>query len=283
MKILIAYDGSECSDLALVDLRYAGLDADAHAVVLTVDDAWLPPPGAAMQFAPAAAAPATTARLAPARACERLETSFPGWTLEKTVRAGVPASEILELADEIEPDLIVVGSHGLSAAGRLLIGSVSQRVVSHAKCSVRVGRLHVMTQATAPRIAIGLDEAPDARAAVDAVARRRWPSGTAAHLITVYDESLRHSHYVDDELSRIDQLQWMAAMQLREAGLECSRICVAGSPSQAIVGHAEAWGATSIFVGSRGLGPVKRLVLGSVASGVTTRAHCSVEVVRAPH
>jgi nucleotide-binding universal stress UspA family protein len=44
MKILIAYDGSECADAALDDLRRAGLHADARVKVLSVVENWLPPP-----------------------------------------------------------------------------------------------------------------------------------------------------------------------------------------------------------------------------------------------
>jgi|SRR5215207_8461281 len=44
MKILVGYDGSECADAALEDMRRAGLPRDAEAVVLSVADVFLPPP-----------------------------------------------------------------------------------------------------------------------------------------------------------------------------------------------------------------------------------------------
>jgi nucleotide-binding universal stress UspA family protein len=44
MKILVAYDGSECADAALDDLRRAGLPSDAQIKVLSVVENWLPPP-----------------------------------------------------------------------------------------------------------------------------------------------------------------------------------------------------------------------------------------------
>ena len=53
---------------------------------------------------------------------------------------GSPDSRIVELAENIRPDLIVVGSHDYSAWERLLIGSVSDAVVHHAPCSVMVVR-----------------------------------------------------------------------------------------------------------------------------------------------
>ena len=42
MRILIAYDGSECARAALTDLQLAGLPSDAEVLVLSVLDAWLP-------------------------------------------------------------------------------------------------------------------------------------------------------------------------------------------------------------------------------------------------
>ena len=44
MKILIAYDGSECADAALADLPRAGLPRQAEVIVLSVTETWLPPP-----------------------------------------------------------------------------------------------------------------------------------------------------------------------------------------------------------------------------------------------
>ena len=54
---------------------------------------------------------------------------------------GSPKRVILDEADTFKADLIIVGSHGYPTWERLLLGSVSQAVVSHAKCSVEVVRL----------------------------------------------------------------------------------------------------------------------------------------------
>jgi nucleotide-binding universal stress UspA family protein len=60
--------------------------------------------------------------------------------ISSDVLIGSPESRIVEMADEIKPDLIVVGSHGYSGWERLLLGSVSDAVVHHAPCSVMVVR-----------------------------------------------------------------------------------------------------------------------------------------------
>jgi nucleotide-binding universal stress UspA family protein len=56
------------------------------------------------------------------------------------VRIGHAAQEILDVAREVGADLIIVGSKGLTGVGRLLIGSVAERVVREAGCTVEVAR-----------------------------------------------------------------------------------------------------------------------------------------------
>jgi universal stress protein A len=54
---------------------------------------------------------------------------------------GDPADEILRLADEIGADLIVMGSHGRTGVLRVLMGSVSRKVLDRAKCPVLIVRI----------------------------------------------------------------------------------------------------------------------------------------------
>jgi nucleotide-binding universal stress UspA family protein len=51
-----------------------------------------------------------------------------------------PAEAILDVASRVEADLIVVGSRGLSAVQRFLLGSVSTKVAEHAQCNVMIVR-----------------------------------------------------------------------------------------------------------------------------------------------
>jgi len=56
------------------------------------------------------------------------------------VRIGKPAEELLALARDVGADLIIVGSKGLTGVERFVLGSVSERVVREAKCTVEVAR-----------------------------------------------------------------------------------------------------------------------------------------------
>lgn len=61
-------------------------------------------------------------------------------TITTSVVSGLPKSAILEKAEDWDADLIVVGSQGQGALSRLLLGSVSQYLATHAKCSVMIAR-----------------------------------------------------------------------------------------------------------------------------------------------
>ncbi|MBC7110578.1 MAG: hypothetical protein PWR13_262 [Archaeoglobi archaeon] len=59
-----------------------------------------------------------------------------GIKVQKIIKTGNEAEEILEAAEEVKADLIVMGSHGKSALAKFLIGSVSERVIRHSKIPV---------------------------------------------------------------------------------------------------------------------------------------------------
>lgn len=55
-------------------------------------------------------------------------------------RVGDPAETILSVAKEAEAELIVLGSHGRTGLQRYLLGSVSEKVLTHAPCSILIAR-----------------------------------------------------------------------------------------------------------------------------------------------
>lgn len=64
-----------------------------------------------------------------------------GFKVTTLVEEGDPVTKIIDHAAAWEADLIVVGSHGRRGLGRLLLGSVSERVARHAPCTVEIVRL----------------------------------------------------------------------------------------------------------------------------------------------
>lgn len=70
------------------------------------------------------------------KALRRLQWPDDSVSVELLVESGDPAKEILRLAREIPCDLIVIGTHGRTGLGRLLMGSVAEQVVRKAACPV---------------------------------------------------------------------------------------------------------------------------------------------------
>ena len=282
-RILIAYDGSECSDAALNDLRRAGLPAAAEAAVLTVADVIVPPPDEELPGGPAVRIPeverhahkkaekAINAALSFAeRAAGRVRADFPGWEVKAEVVCDSPPWAIVKMADQLGVDLVVVGAHRHAVGGgRLILGSTSQRVLYETHCTVRAARCADEGREGPVRIVVGFNGTHDAEEAVEAAALRAWPAGSEARLIHAGEEA------------RPEAIR-AAAERLRAAGLDVSEFGRAGDPAHALLHEAKEWDADSIFVGTRGLHGLQHLLHGSVAAAVAARARCSVEVVRPP-
>jgi hypothetical protein len=89
------------------------------------------------------------------------------------VLEGSPSRELLRKAEEWQPDLIVVCSQGRSALGRFFPGSVSKKLATESRSSVRVvRRIAERNDDEPPRIMIGVDGSPGAERAVRSVGRR---------------------------------------------------------------------------------------------------------------
>jgi nucleotide-binding universal stress UspA family protein len=284
MKLLIGYDGSTCSNAALDDLRRAGIPADVEARVLSVGEFWLPPPASYglidMDFKHGADGRIREATDLAAAGRDRLLTTFPGWNVVAEARGGSPARHLLEIADEWKPDLVVVGSHGRRGLAKLFLGSVSQKVASEASCSVRIARERVAEPGAPVRIMIGVDGSPGSNAAVRAAARRAWPKGSQARLVTAFGPVAIDGHETPGELEHVYALHAPVFDQLWSAGLETTSAIDEADPREFLLREAEQWGADCIFLGATGLLLLDRFLFGTVVAAITARAHCSVEVVR---
>ena len=311
MKVLIGYDGSECADAALDDLIQAGMPPTGEAHILSVAEVWLPPPPPSayeiieearhaqspseLQRDYAKRCPAAQKALALAkRAQDRVQTNFPKWHVTADSSCGSAAWELVAKADEWKPDLIVVGSHGRNVLGRFVLGSVSQRVMTEALCSVRIARGRVDEPNSPVRIMVGTDGSPASEEALRAVATRAWPARSEVRVILVDDPlapdflgkiipPIEKMIEEDRQQERawVEKISKQSLDILRRGSLNVTCAVREGDPKRELPKAAEDWGADCIFVGSAGFSNrFERFVLGSVSAAVAARAHCSVEVVR---
>jgi nucleotide-binding universal stress UspA family protein len=155
MRILIGVDGSEYSDAALADVCQRTWPRGSEILVVhafemplaPTPEVWVLPPDYYQQIDQVV----RTQSDAIVEAAVRKLKSGLGHTLtiEGIAIMGSAKRVILDEAENWKPDLIVVGSHGYPTWERLLLGSVSQAVVAHAKCSVEVVRMKGPARAAA--------------------------------------------------------------------------------------------------------------------------------------
>src|SRR5581483_10505857 len=84
----------------------------------------------------------------------------------------------------------------------------------------------------------------------------------------------------EESRSRLKAAMDKATEKLHEAGVLTQPILELGDPKDVLLTQAREWNADTIFVGSRGIGRVEGLVLGSVSAATVAHAPCTVEVVR---
>jgi nucleotide-binding universal stress UspA family protein len=275
--------------------------------VVTIADVWLPPdpelsepafPDPISKAVRKAYATARqeieSSRTMAERGCERLKLLFPEWKVRARAFGDSPGWGIVKESSACKAELVVVGSHGRTPLQRFFLGSVAQKVVAEARCSVRVTRPRGDSKHSPVKVLIAVDGSTDSQAAVHAVATRTWPSTAEFRMITVVDPKLQtavawpsvyasqwvqqHDKSVGDWVSRMTE---HSAQVLRDAGLKVEMEIFDGDPKQVILREAEEQKADCIFLGARGLHHGDRLFLGTLASAVAARAHCSVEIVRA--
>lgn len=137
-RILVPVDGSAPSLVAVDHALALAKAAGATLTILEVVEAFGPLPG----FYEAAPPGVDRVKWVAEHRFEAVRPSLADTDVswDRLVEPGDPADRICAVADEGRYDLVVLGSHGRSALGRFLLGSVSDRVVHHAPCSVMVVR-----------------------------------------------------------------------------------------------------------------------------------------------
>ncbi|MGH9907876.1 MAG: universal stress protein [Pyrinomonadaceae bacterium] len=199
-----------------------------------------------------------------------------------SVLAGTPALELVRRAEEWQAQLLVVGSQGRSAIGRLILGSISLEVATEARCSVRIGR-----RGPAPsdrrdvRIVVGLDSSPGAERAIRKVLMRPWPKGTELRIVAVDDgvssikpdvSSISDMHVREDTSVTAERMTKLAETR----GLTVSAGIEQGDPQRVLIAEAREWEADCIVVGSRDIGNrLQGFFAGTVSTGLAANAEFS--------
>ena len=193
---------------------------------------------------------------------------------------GAVAPTILKRAPKRD-GLLVVGSQGLDALDRFMLGSVSMNLVHHATCPVLV----IKGEALPLRRIILATDGSDASAKALAFMLSKFQP----------DRSTGNGGLVPIHVSVIHVMPIVKYPGLKEAGhrlveqnvrklvkegFTAEPLCQLGKPAQEIMKVASKQHADLIVMGAKGLGAIARFLLGSVSTRVVQHANCAVLVVR---
>jgi len=296
MKALLAIDGSSESALALETSASLTWPPGTHLEVLTVlptEAQWYGGPwDTGVAYVPRDELD-DRLRIDREALLERAVARLrrPGIGVAARLVTGRAASVIVDVAEEIGADLVILGARGHGAIERAFLGSVSAEVVDQTHCSVLVARAP-----SARRILIGTDGSDVAMSAIAFVGGSRLFEASTARVINAVDVDPSwwmgftpgdaaftvdpYVSVVDEGRVRGEKLTSAAAMLLRLDGLDTSTVVHEGPADAAIVQEARTWKADLVVVGTRGNGLMKRLLLGSTARSVLHHAAASVLVAR---
>lgn len=216
-----------------------------------------------------------------AKALKEAKQQLAALNLTGTARKehGVVAPTILKRAPKRD-GLLVVGSQGLDAIDRFMLGSVSTNLIHHATCPVLV-----VKDEAAPlrRIALAIDGSDASAKALEFVLTKFQPDrstgmGERVPIQVSVIHVMQFSNY--QLLKEARKLLKQTVRKLIQAGFTAEAVCQPGKPAEEIMKVASKHRADLIVMGAQGLGAIARFLIGSVSTRVVQYGSCSVLVVR---
>ncbi|HSA58848.1 MAG TPA: universal stress protein [bacterium] len=199
--------------------------------------------------------------------------------------AGEPKAAIARVINDERPDLVVVGSHGRTGLGHILMGSVAEGVVRRSPAPVWVFRKPRRLPPKRILVPVDFDDAsrPAVRAASE-LARMFSARLEIVHVSPAVENMAPFPEmraYFPPNLTGDLRKRAQKRLERLAAGLVPSRIstglhALTGSPAEAICRSARSLGADLIVIPTHARRGMARLVLGSVATGVVRHAPCSI-------
>jgi nucleotide-binding universal stress UspA family protein len=228
------------------------------------------------------------------KAAELVRAAATSASPESTARARVvqdrsPARGLHNLAEQERADAVVLGSTHRGTLGRVLAGSVAERLLSGGPCAVAVAPRGYREEdfASLPRvIALGFDGFPESRRALALAGELAQACGATLRVMTVEepyvvfgyrDPAAEGAQWVESERKRL-QKELNDALEQLPSELRAHGAVLSGRAAEVLADVAEK-GVDLLVVGSRGYGPIARVMLGGVSSALMRSSPCPVLVV----
>lgn len=278
MRLLLGYDGGDGGRDALELARVLGSVEESSALVVAV----MPYAPLPIGFTELERDAAEQAEPLLRDARERLD----GLAVEtRAFGGGSPAGVITDVAEADRSDAIVLGSPHRGAVGRALIGSVAEGVLHGAPCAAVIAPRGYAANGHGPfaTIAVAYDGTPEARAALARARGLAEQSRAALRILTVVAPPVALPGAVGYTPVNPPEPDKVIEEGVAAAGsaVPVDGRRLDGPPAEALAEACED-GVDLLVAGSRGYGPVARLLLGSVSSRLVAIAPCPVLVVPRP-
>lgn len=219
------------------------------------------------------------------RAATILKTA--GYDSVHCPRIGHAADEIVQYAREVGAELIVIGARGHSMFSKILLGSTSDSVATHAHCSVLVVRHadEVLRHPTdAVRITLAHDGSASAGEAIRQIGQFDWPEGSALSLVNVIQRPALLADDIPYDLYLTNAMN--AALEEAREKLRThfttveTRVLEEVHVGGSIINFAKENKSDLVVIGDTGQSAISRFFIGSVSRFVLHHADCSVWLVR---
>jgi nucleotide-binding universal stress UspA family protein len=195
---------------------------------------------------------------------------------------GPPWSDIVATLEGQGFDLCVIGTHGRTGLSRVFLGSVAEKVIRHASCSVLAVRPDTKV-ASFSKILVPTDFSEGSTRALDLAAKLVRPDG-AITLLHVLELPVAWSGTISDALAQDLDKRASAALEAMSSRVQTARVTTAsrvGYPGAQTLATIDADPTIDLVVmGSHGRTGLARMFLGSVAEKVVRHARCPVLVAR---
>jgi nucleotide-binding universal stress UspA family protein len=282
-KLLVGYDDSPASRAALLEAahwvkKHGGELALVHAVFFDTEE---------FGIAPEQLEKRTELGRRILTAAVAAVGADPGVAVRSVICEGEPPAVVLDTADGMDADLLVLGTYGRRGLRRMLMGSVTAQVVSQARADVLVVHRPCQECRGAYRsLLVPYDGSSFSRAALGRACELAQADGaavTALYAIPRYEEMVGFLRTEGIQARLAEEAAKIVAEAARlgaERGVTVATAVAEGAAADRVVDAVKHSGFDLVVMGSHGHRGMERALLGSTAERVIVSAPCPVLVVK---
>lgn len=194
-------------------------------------------------------------------------------------RSEEPYQDIVDEAEKNQADMVIMGTHGRTGLKRLMMGSVTAKVIGHATCNVLVVPLDAKIECGNILVATDGSKYSEAAASEAIGIAKRCGGSLIVISVALSDKEIELAEDDEEVILARDNVKKVIELAEKE-GVKAEGIVVRGKPHEGIVEIAKQKRADLIVVGSHGRTGLERLLMGSVTERVIGHSESAVLVVR---